>query len=179
MGIRNEQELHKTIVDLIPKLIRYSLKYFTKGDRDRAEDLVHDVIVSFLSWYKKTQDLPDSVEAYLKRSIKNKHLSNIKKKDNQTVELEEETIKVESSQQDPFLVDALIKCLSKLSEEHREVTIAVCQLGYTYEETASKYSLNPKTVATRLHKARKKLHKCLSEVRRDYPRKQRKAGIIA
>ena len=77
MGIRNEQELHKTIVDLIPKLIRYSLKYFTKGDRDRAEDLVHDVIVSFLSWYKKTQDLPDSVEAYLKRSIKNKHLSNI------------------------------------------------------------------------------------------------------
>ena len=83
-----------------------------------------------LSKYKKTQDLPDSVEAFLKTSMKNKHFSNIKKKDNQTVEFDEETIEVETSQQDPFLSEALIKCLSKLSEEHREVVMAVCQLGH-------------------------------------------------
>ena len=130
------------------------------GSREDADDLVQETFVRVLARPRRIEG--DDPLPYLLRVLRNTFISTLRTRDRrpQTAPLEEsESRAVAPESASPAAIVAtreVFAIIAALSDEHRDVLVAVDVAGLTYEETAEAFDLPLGTVMSRLYRARGK-----------------------
>ena len=150
------KNLRETIGDLFPKLYNYGFS-LSRGDREIAYDSVMNAIKKVLQHIQKNRKIPENIEAYLIRSIRNSHNDIMRRS------IEEgkfmsgwhppENIVDETPKSDPLLRRKITFALSKLSPKCREILTLVSQ-KYSYLEISAIRETHINTVRSQISRCR-------------------------
>ena len=147
--------------DHIDRLYRAALALC--GRREDAEDLVQETFVRVLAksrWINDDDDL-----GYLLRSLRNTFLT--RKRDasrrpqTTAMDFEPEETRPIGRPEDSIQAMDLYAAITRLSDEHRDVLVAVDVTGLSYKEAAAALEVPEGTVMSRLYRARAALGKQL------------------
>jgi RNA polymerase sigma-70 factor, ECF subfamily len=153
------------------QLILYSRAFgLSHGE---AEDVVQEAFIALLRIPKK----PDSPEAYLYRTVRNRAL-NYKRGFWRRVARELESSRwFERSPDETEAERAAMRCLQDLPPEQREVIVLKIWSRHTFEEIGNLLDLSPNTVAGRYRYGMQKLRASLKGI--DYESLELQRGSIA
>ena len=128
------ENISQQFVSLYPKLFRYAMSL--TGDKHGSDDLVMHVFKSVLENFRDTRELPEQLEFYLIRSIRNKFIDDKRRFDRLSsfddVEGYLEPIDP-NLPSDPFMRKRIAKSFQKLSSSCREILGLIAQ-GWSYAE---------------------------------------------
>lgn len=136
-------------------------------NRAMAEDIVHDVFVSFARQAEKLQ-LRTSLKSYLSTCIANRVRTVIAKKAEQTISLDQSELtniveveshnQIDTTEELKLLSDALLQ----LPDEQREIIALRLQAGTTFKAIAKSQGLSINTVQSRYRYGLEKLRSLLN-----------------
>ena len=135
------------------------------GSREDADDLVQETFVRVLARTRRIEG--DDPLPYLLRVLRNTFFSTLRTRGRrpQTAPLEEGELRaIAPESASPAAIVAtreVFAVIATLSDEHRDVLVAVDVAGLTYEETAEAFDLPLGTVMSRLYRARGKAAEAL------------------
>jgi RNA polymerase sigma-70 factor, ECF subfamily len=135
------------------------------GSREDAEDLVQETFARVLAKPRRIEG--DDPMPYLLRVLRNTFFSSLRTRGRrpQTRPLEpDEALAIAPESASPPAIAAtreVFAAIAALSDEHRDVLVAVDVAGLTYEETAAAFDLPLGTVMSRLYRARGKAAEAL------------------
>ena len=145
--------------DYIDRL--YRAAWALVGNPHDAEDLVQDTYAHILTrprFLRRDDDL-----AYLLQTLRNVHANRLRtlSRRPRTADLEAqaEPISNRTSWQPEaaFEAHALFRVISTLPPDARDAVIAIDVLGLSYQEAAKAFGIPEATIATRLHRARRRV----------------------
>jgi RNA polymerase sigma factor (sigma-70 family) len=147
------REINDDLVKIYPNLFKYAMALL--GDKYNAEDAVMTSITSFLVSFKRNQEKPKSLTAYLITTIKNQINTDYKKaKRLELVEDFDDMLAPDSEvKSDPLVRKRLLKEFGELKPECREI-LALSALGHSYSEISEILNVVKNTVASRLFNCR-------------------------
>jgi RNA polymerase sigma-70 factor (ECF subfamily) len=131
------------------------------GSPHEAEDLVQETFLRVLSrprWLRGDDEL-----AYLMRALRNTFLSarrTASRRPNVTAALDELELAAQSSTEQPeqaLEANELYRAIAELPDEFRLALVAVDIIGLSYAEAGRALGAREATIATRLHRARRKV----------------------
>ena len=151
-----EQEITEKFETLYPKVFRYALS--RARNKDAAHDLVMDVYTKILEKFRESNELPEQLEFYTIRAIRNKHIDAVRASQRIDyindiegyLEPVEETIP-----SDPFMKKRIARALSILGENCQEILLLIAQ-GWKYSEIKELTGKPYNTVAGTVFKCRQK-----------------------
>ena len=128
------------------------------GDRDQAEDLVHDVFEALLRRPRSIR-ARGTERAYLLTMLRHRHVDALRQRHRRPqVELERFAEEHEArAGEDPAAraeQREVLDAVARLALHHREALVAVDVAGLSYGETAAFLGVPVGTVMSRLHRAR-------------------------
>jgi RNA polymerase sigma-70 factor (ECF subfamily) len=135
------------------------------GSREDAEDLVQETFARVLAKPRRIE--ADDPMPYLLRVLRNTFFSSLRARGRrpQTAPLEDEDSRaIAPESASPAAIVAtreVFAAIAALSDDHRDVLVAVDIAGLTYEETAEAFDLPLGTVMSRLYRARGKAAEAL------------------
>jgi RNA polymerase sigma factor (sigma-70 family) len=149
-----KQEITEKLETLYPRVFGYAMSW-TKN-KDSAHDLVMEVYIKILENFRKTNKLPEPLEFYTMRAIRNKRIDMVRASERidyiDDVEGYLEPVE-ESIPSDPFLKKRIARALGTLNENCREILWLSAQ-GWGYSEIKEIIGKPYNTVASRLSRCR-------------------------
>jgi len=149
--------------DHIDRLYRAALALC--GRREDAEDLVQETFVKVLAksrWINDDDDL-----GYLLRALRNTFLTRrrdaSRRPQTTAMDFDPEETRPIGRPEDSIQAMDLYAAISRLSDEHRDVLIAVDVTGLTYKEAAVALEVPEGTIMSRLYRARGALGRHLGD----------------
>ena len=166
---------HSDLVAAIPRLRRYA-RVLT-GDATRADDLVQETLAR--GWEKRRlwaagTDLRAWLFTIMHNVFVNQRATNVRDAQNVSLDGDGEAgaawqLPVRAPQQTHVELTEVLRELSRLPREQREVLVLAAVEELRYEEIAAVLSIPVGTVMSRLSRARDKLRRAVSEPRNDAP----------
>jgi RNA polymerase sigma-70 factor (ECF subfamily) len=161
-GITSLEELRQKIAASIPSLRRYACALL--GERDDADDLVHDTLVRAmdrLHLYRPGSDL----RAWLFAILHNQHIDAVRRKARRPdgLPIDDQEAAAPASQDDRLTARDLDRALALLPEEQRQVVLLVGLEGLAYAEVASVLGVPLGTVMSRLNRGRQRLRSLMEQ----------------
>ncbi len=137
-------------------------------NRDMAEDVVHDVFLSFVRLLKDLH-IHGSLKAYLSTSVCNRVRDLARRRSMRSIEVDNlstQTISLETPQmlisQDELILD-LYQALEQLTLNQREVLLLRAQCGLTFKEIAQYQGVSLNTVQGRYRYGIDKLQSLMND----------------
>lgn len=159
---RYEDRLREALIALIPNLRAFAISI--SRDIHRADDLVQETLLR--AWdYRATFKEGTNLKAWLFTILRNAYFNENRKLERQFAHGEhaDHPQLVIEAPQDLYLeFKAMLKGLTELSPEHREVLILVAAEGLSYEEAAVICGCAVGTVKSRLSRARERLKEIMN-----------------
>ena len=151
-----EHEITEKFETLYPKVFRYAVSR-TKN-KDSAHDLVMDVYTRILEKFRETGGLPEQLEFYTIRAIRNKHVDVLRaaqridyiNDSDGYLEPVDETLP-----SDPFMKRRIARAFALLGDACQE-TLGLIAQGWKYSEIQELTGKQLNTVAGTVFKCRKK-----------------------
>ena len=152
-----QKEITEKFETLYPKVFKYALSR-TKN-KDSAHDIVMDVYIRILEKFRETGELPEQLEFYTIRAIRNKHIDvlragkridYINDGDYDYLEPVDETLV-----SDPFMKRRIARAFALLGDACQE-TLGLIAQGWKYSEIQELTGKPLNTVAGTVFKCRKK-----------------------
>ncbi len=144
------------------------------GDRDTAQDLLHDgFIKAYSSFNKFTYRGEGSLRAWLSRVMVNVSLDYLRKNEasRQTLTLDQIPETMEEPQEEDVSViphQVLMKFIAELPEGYRTVFNLYAMEKMSHKEIAEKLGINERTSSSQFFRAKKLLAKRINEYLRDH-----------
>lgn len=141
--------------------------YMRCGNKELAEDLVQDTCVrAYQSYISKNEEIIN-IKSWLFKILINTHIDHTRKKQFNTVEIEDFDFADRKSPSDDlenniFFTDLKV-ALKQLDKDQRIVVYLSDINEYSYKEISELLDIPLGTVMSRLHRARQTLRKSLSE----------------
>ena len=137
------------------------------GNRDEAEDLVHDVFEALLRRPRSIR-ARDNERAYLLTMLRHRHVDALRKRRRRPqVELERSGEEQEARAGEGPAARAeqrdVLDAVARLALHHREALVAVDVAGLSYGEAAALLGVPLGTVMSRLHRARAQVVAALAD----------------
>jgi RNA polymerase sigma-70 factor (ECF subfamily) len=132
------------------------------GNPADAEDVLQSVFLRILD----RQLLPSSAgspEHYLRRAATNASIDVLRRKAARAESDFDDRRKHEAKESTLLLKERLRRALARQPAENAELFVMCYLEGYSYDELAERYQLEPGTVASRLHRIRAAIRKDLGE----------------
>ena len=151
-----EKEIAEKFETLYPKVFRYALSR-TKN-KDTAHDIVMEVYTRILEKFRETNELPEQLEFYTIRAIRNKHVDVLRaaqridyiNDSDGYLEPVDETLA-----SDPFMKRRIARAFGLLGDACQE-TLGLIAQGWKYSEIQELTGKPLNTVAGTVYKCRKK-----------------------
>ena len=151
-----EPEITEKFETLYPKVFKYALS--RAKNKDSAHDLVMEVYTKILERFRETNELPDQLEFYTIRAIRNKHIDVLRASaridyiNDSGGDLEPVD---ESLPSDPFMKKRIARAFGSLGETCQE-TLGLIAQGWKYSEIHELTLMPLNTVASTVFRCRKK-----------------------
>ena len=157
MDAETEEKFNK----LYNRVFYYALSR-TKN-KDAAHDLVMDVYTKILAKFRDTNELPEQLEFYTIRAIRNKHIDQIRA--TRRIDYINDIVGYvgpvdESVPSDPFMKERIHRAFGDLSEICQQ-TLGLIAQGWQYNEIHTLTDMPLNTVASTVFRCRKKYRKNL------------------
>lgn len=139
----------------------FTIAYNMLNEKQEAEDIVHDVFVSF--WMNRNKTEVTSIENYLATAVKYMVLTKLKKKKNERAYIKsissDETSDtfIESSLHNKHILETVKNKIEELPEKCKVIFKYSRNEGMPVKKIAEQLSISPKTVENQLNKALKQL----------------------
>lgn len=149
------------IVSFLPHL-RAVARSLT-GNREWADDLVHDTVVRALTAEAQFQP-GTNLKAWLMTILRNHYINGLRRRkfEVQPVgEIPDSALPVAPSQEHTVEMNEVAAALQHLSVEHREILVLISAAGMSYEEAAGVCGCAVGTIKSRLNRARSELRRVL------------------
>mgnify|MGYP002353734410 CR=1 FL=1 len=168
MGIERRDRVVKQALELRPMLVGYA--YGLLRHHARAEDAVHEAYLVVMDKYDQFEE-GTSLIAWCRTIVRYK-LAEMIRKERRLVPVEQRVLNdaIENALQDTqrdahvrhyhALIEALEHCISRLTEEQRDLLSACYSERLSYEESAGRFGLRVETVRKRLFRIRAELRDC-------------------
>ena len=145
----------------------YRYAYWLAGDRQTAEDLVQETFLRAFRFFDSLKD-EKAAKSWLTTILRRENARRFERKRIEMADVELDTIPSEFVDFDarPETL-ALRHALRMLPDKYREPLVLQVLQGFSLEDIAQLTSLPRNTVATRLHRARQKLKKLLTDDLKD------------
>ncbi len=137
------------------------------GDRDEADDLVHDVFEALL---RRPPSLRarDNERAYLFAMLRHRYVDTLRarrRRPQVEFELESDELEARAGEGPASRAEQrdVLSAVARLALHHREALVAVDVAGLTYAEAAALLGVPVGTVMSRLHRARSRVVAALEE----------------
>ena len=149
----------------LDQLYRYAVGI--TGDRDEAEDLVHDVFEALLRRPRAIR-ARDNERAYLLTMLRHRHVDALRvRRRRPQVELDRPGEEPEARAGEGPAARAeqrdVLDAVARLALHHREALVAVDVAGLSYDEAAAFLGVPVGTVMSRLHRARTRVVAALDD----------------
>ena len=135
------------------------------GRREDAEDLVQDTFARILTKPRMLND--DEVGGYLMQAMRNTFITNRRDASRRPVsapmDFDPEETRPIGRPDDVATAMDLYAAISRLSDEHRDVIVAIDVVGLSYAEAAAVVDAPEGTVMSRLYRARRALAGMLTD----------------
>ncbi|HYE01308.1 MAG TPA: sigma-70 family RNA polymerase sigma factor [Alphaproteobacteria bacterium] len=158
-----EHDFRSQLVECLPQL-RAVARSLT-GNRERADDLVHDTLLRALSAERQYQP-GTNLRAWLLTILRNHYINELRRRKVEAEPVEDiadSALPTAPSQQHSVEFNEVVAALMKMSVEHREILVLVAAAGLSYEEAAEVCKCAIGTVKSRLNRARLELKRLLSQ----------------
>ena len=143
------------------------LAYMRCANKELAEDLVQETCLKAYKSYIERNEEVENPKAWLSKILVNTHIDYTRKKQPNSVNLEEVDIPVTENPTKNIETNIFFKdleiALKQLEPEQRVVVYLSDVNEYTYKEIANFLEIPLGTVMSRLHRARQTLRKHLTE----------------
>lgn len=149
--IRYEQLVSNYHLDL------YKYACWLIGDSNVAQDVLQE---TFLRAWKSLDSLKDdkAAKAWLITILRRENARRFERKQFNTVDIDDVSLAADDSDCDVnYITTEIREHIMMLSEEYRDPLLLQVVFGYDSEQISQILSLNPKTVLTRLFRARNQL----------------------
>ena len=152
--------LIRALLAHVPGLRRYAAAL--AGNAADADDLVQDCIERALV-RRDTLREPDSLGRWLKTILHNLYVTKLRRRGAASVPIEDfaEDLALSVPPEDQGQIRDLVRALSTLSVEHRQVLLLISLEGLSYREVAEVLDIPIGTVMSRLARARERLRSLL------------------
>lgn len=152
--------LIRALLAHVPGLRRYAAAL--AGNAADADDLVQDCIERALVRQDTLRE-PDSLGRWLKTILHNLYVTKVRRRRAASVPIEDfaEDLALSVPPEDQGQIRDLVRALSTLSVEHRQVLLLVSLEGLSYREVAEVLDIPIGTVMSRLARARERLRSLL------------------
>jgi RNA polymerase sigma-70 factor (ECF subfamily) len=165
IALRDDEEAFRTLFfHFFTPLCVFAMRYV--NERETCEDIVQD---TFLKIWKnrKTLEINNSGRNFLVTSVKNACIDYLRKKENEVVWMEKQTVDEHIHSDDVYsiieLEQMLTSALDKLPENIRSIFEMNRFEGKTYTKIASEQNLSVKTIEAYMSKALKHLRSELKD----------------
>jgi RNA polymerase sigma-70 factor (ECF subfamily) len=150
------------LTEQLPRLRRYAVALV--GDRSGAEDLVQDTAERALQ-HRATLADPARLYPWMRSILHNLHIDEIRRRRSagQSVEIDElaDTLALSVPPEDRGATRDLVRAMSGLSVEHRQILLLLGVEGMSYKEIAAEIGIPIGTVMSRIARAREQLRQRL------------------
>jgi len=152
--------LIRALLAHVPGLRRYAAAL--AGNAADADDLVQDCIERALV-RRDTLREPDSLGRWLRIILHNLYVTKLRRRGAASVPIEDfaEDLALSVPPEDQGQIRDLVRALSSLSVEHRQVLLLISLEGLSYREVAEVLDIPIGTVMSRLARARERLRSLL------------------
>ena len=160
MAGKQPDALIRALLAHVPGLRRYAAAL--AGNAADADDLVQDCIERALV-RRDTLREPDSLGRWLKTILHNLYVTKLRRRGAASVPIEDfaEDLALSVPPEDQGQIRDLVRALSTLSVEHRQVLLLISLEGLSYREVAEVLDIPIGTVMSRLARARERLRSLL------------------
>jgi RNA polymerase sigma-70 factor (ECF subfamily) len=146
------------LITHLPYLRRYGLRM--TGSADAAEELVQETMEKALRGLPNYQPT-GSLQGWLITIMRNQFMTRYRAEQRllaRTANAELSSVPVPPSQFDACLLHELARAVRRLPRGQRDVLVAVCVEGYSYDQASASLEIPIGTVRSRLARARSALH---------------------
>ena len=160
MAGKQPDALIRALLAHVPGLRRYAAAL--AGNAADADDLVQDCIERALV-RRDTLREPDSLGRWLRIILHNLYVTKLRRRGAASVPIEDfaEDLALSVPPEDQGQIRDLVRALSSLSVEHRQVLLLISLEGLSYREVAEVLDIPIGTVMSRLARARERLRSLL------------------
>jgi RNA polymerase sigma-70 factor (ECF subfamily) len=157
---KHPDALIRALLAHVPGLRRYAAAL--AGNAADADDLVQDCIERALARYDSLRE-PDSLGRWLRTILHNLYVTKLRRRGAASVPIEDfaEDLALSVPPEDQGQIRDLVRALSTLSVEHRQVLLLISLEGLSYREVAEVLDIPIGTVMSRLARARERLRAML------------------
>ena len=151
-----DRDIKEKFENLYPKVFKYALS--RAKNKDLAHDLIMEVYIKILNNFRENNEIPEKLEFYTMRAIRNKHIDYIRgsSKTDSIDDVDGYLEPVdENLPSDPLMRKRIIKAFNKLGETCQEV-LKLIEQGWKYSEIQELTGKPLNTVAGTVFKCRKK-----------------------
>ena len=153
---QNKRRFNELLESFTPVL--YGRAYRLCGDHAQAQDLVQETFLRAWRFLDRLQS-PDAMRSWMLTILRREHARQYQRYTPQFSEIDFELVSGESNYADADVL-GISEALNGLPEKYRN-TLALRIDGYSCQEIGEMVGINKVTVMTRVHRARKMLHKAL------------------
>ena len=160
MAGKHPDALIRALLAHVPGLRRYAAAL--AGNAADADDLVQDCIERALARHDSLRE-PDSLGRWLRTILHNLYVTKLRRRGAASVPIEDfaEDLALSVPPEDQGQIRDLVRALSTLSVEHRQVLLLISLEGLSYREVAEVLDIPIGTVMSRLARARERLRAML------------------
>jgi RNA polymerase sigma-70 factor (ECF subfamily) len=157
---KHPDALIRALLAHVPGLRRYAAAL--AGNAADADDLVQDCIERALARHDSLRE-PDSLGRWLRTILHNLYVTKLRRRGAASVPIEDfaEDLALSVPPEDQGQIRDLVRALSTLSVEHRQVLLLISLEGLSYREVAEVLDIPIGTVMSRLARARERLRAML------------------
>ena len=149
-------DISNRFMEVYPRLLKYAIS--KTNDKSSAHDLVMKSFMKVLERFKESQEMPERLDFYLIKVIRNTFLDEFKRSKRVT-SIDDTDGYLEpvdpSLPSDPLMKKRIARAFGQLSENCREVLILVAQ-GMTYNDITEITNKTRNSVAGAIYKCRDK-----------------------
>lgn len=148
-----------SVVELLPQLRAFARAL--TGNRDRADDLVHETIVRALNAERQFQP-GTNLRAWLFTILRNQHISIIRRRRAEVTPLDDlpdSAVATPAAQLSNVEFKQVARVLADMPIAFREALVLVGGAGLSYEEAAAVCGCAVGTIKSRVSRARRDLHR--------------------
>jgi RNA polymerase sigma factor (sigma-70 family) len=154
------ERLTRALLAQLPGLRRYAAAL--AGNAADADDLVQDCIERALARQDTLRE-PESLGRWLKVILHNLYFTALRRRGAPSVPIEDfaEDLALSVPPEDRDRIRDLVRAMSALSTEHRQILLLISLEGMSYREVAETLDIPIGTVMSRLARARERLRSAL------------------
>ena len=149
------QEISNQFLEVYPRLLRYGITL--THDKSSAHDLVMKAFMKVLEKFKETDELPERLDFYLFKTVRNTSIDDKKKKFKFETSIDDTEGYLEpidpALPSDPLMKKRIIKAFGELSAPCQEILGLVAQ-GFTYNDIKDLTQRTKNAVAGSIYKCR-------------------------